>query len=226
VKALLALIPIVGVILLGTVSFAANCTDPVPAPKYQVGDRFAWKYANGKERVWEVTGLEGNLTQVKWTDGNSSWASDNEGTYFFDQDWVIRKGVTKKGDALLSPKIGAFSLIGKKDLDFPLQMGKTWNFMSQNRSRLGLENFSSSLKVVGCEEVVTLAGKFLALKIETVEKASLSSGWGTIYRWYSPDAKNIVKAEFGMWTGGSYTAGIWGGTTRSTAYELMKLELR
>ncbi len=232
-KASLALIPMVGVMLLGTESFAANCTDSIPAPKYQVGDKFTWKYANGKERVWEITGLEGNLTEVKWSDGNSVWDSDKEGTYFFDQDRVIRKGVTKNGVVLLSPKPGAFSMIGIKDVDFPLQMGKAWN-ISYITGRFeplrGPGNpivFYSNLRVIGCEEVATLAGKFLALKIESVEGflvPTSARGWGTIYRWYSPDAKNIVKVEFGRWIGDTTAVLNW--STPPINYELRNLVLR
>ena len=62
-KALFALISILGVTLLGTASFAATCNEPVPAPTYQAGDKFTWKYTYGsgdllppsEERVWEVT---------------------------------------------------------------------------------------------------------------------------------------------------------------------------
>jgi hypothetical protein len=229
-KAFLALISIVAVMLLGTESFAANCNGPVSAPTYHVGDRFIWQYAGGNERVWEVTGLEGNLAQVKWRDGAATWASENEGTYFIDQDWVIRKGVTKRGDVLLSPRVGAFSKLGIKDLDFPLQVGKRWEFNHQARfwDGAGISTFSWTLRVVGCEEVATLAGKFLALKIEAVESALFSGTYGTISRWYSPDAKNIVKVEFGTWggigAGTPYNKGDW--STSPAAYEIMKLELK
>jgi hypothetical protein len=216
-------------------SDAAQCKEPVSAPHYQVGEKFTWNYADGKQRVWEVTGVEGNLTQITWSDEGAVWANENAGTYFFDQDWVIRKGITKQGEVLLSPKIGVFSKLGIKDLDFPLQVGKTWEFTHRSRMYGGVNpttatTFSAIVRVVGCEEVATLAGKFLALKIETVEASSISSGWRTMYRWYSPDAKNIVKVEFNTWnrTAIASTAGMvsfrW--STHPEAYELMKLELR
>jgi hypothetical protein len=227
VKALLALIALCGVMLLGTASFAATCPESVPAPTYQVGDRFTWNYTNGKERVWEVTGVEGNLTQVKWSDGGALLNSDTAGNYFLDQDWVIRKAVNKNGDELLSPRLGAFAMIGKKFLDFPLHMGKAWNVSYQTRLPNGnMDSFYTNLKVVGCEEVATPAGKFLALKIEAKEVPSHFGGWQEIYWWYSPDARNLVKNEFGRRYGfsGAVTAGLWGPPPQ--AYELMKLELR
>ncbi len=225
-KAFLALILILGVSLLGTASFAATCKEPVSAPTYQVGDKFTWKYSNGKEKVWEVTRVDGNLAKVNWSDGASRYENDREGIYFLDQDWVIRKGVNKKGEELLSPKIGAFSMIGIKDLDFPLRMGKTWSFKFLNRAaHQGIYFFYMALKVIGCEEVVTPAGKFLALKIEISEEnaSSVMGGSGTIYRWYSPEAKNIVKTEFGRWLGNFYNPN-W--STIPLDYELTKLELR
>ncbi len=229
-KACIVLIFIVGVTLLGTDNFAANCNDPVPAPKYQVGDTFIWKYVSGDERVWEVTGFEGNLARVTWRDGLAIWANDKEGTYFFDQDWVIRKGVAKGGDVLLSPRVGPFSKLGMKELDFPLRVGKSWGFKHQSRVSWSASptNFYWTLSVVGCEYVSTLAGKFFALKIEAVETDETYHGWGKIHWWYSPEAKSIVKVQFGNWTGTAPSSvqqvGVW--STRPVDYELVKLELK
>ncbi len=228
-KGLFVLISIIGVILLGTASFAGSCTDPVPAPKYQVGDKFTWQYTNGKVKVWEVKGFEGNLAEVNWSDGEAVWASDSEGTYFLDQDWVIRKGINKKGEVFLASKFGAFSLLGVKGLDFPLQIGKTWYFTAQSKGtsgggQLGDGPTDWTLRVVGCEETATLAGKFLALKIEVTEIPRVANSWGTRYWWYSPEAKNIVKVEFGRWAGSSGVHGGW--STRPIDYELLKLELK
>ncbi|HWU37363.1 MAG TPA: hypothetical protein VN203_06895, partial [Candidatus Acidoferrum sp.] len=172
------------------------CPESVPAPTYQVGDRFTWKYTDGKERVWEVTGLDGNLAQVRWSDGDSRWTSENEGTYFLDHDWVIRKGINKKGVAVLSPGLGAFAMMGKKLLDFPLHMGKAWSLTYAAIGPWGSPmTYVSSLNVVGCEEVVTLAGKFLSLKIENRLAVGGYTNWALTHLWYSPDAKNIVKIE-------------------------------
>ncbi len=225
-KALCALISLLGTSLLGTASFAATCTDPVPAPKYHVGERFTWRYTNENKylfpppeehRVWEVTGFDGDLAQVKWSDAGMG-SSDNEGTYVLDRDWVIRKGVNKKGKAVQSPEIGAFALLGKKVLAFPLEVGKVWNFSYENLSSYrNIRVYSVDLKVVGCETVATPAGKFPSLKI--IGDRSNVSGRGLIHQWYSPDAKNIVKLEYG-----DFSPPDWYYYGRPPGYELMKLE--
>jgi hypothetical protein len=225
VKTLLALVSLAGVMLLGPASFAANCNDPVPAPTYKLGDRFTWKYANGKVRVWEVTGLDANLAQVKWSDEGMRLGTDNAGTYFLDQDWVIRTGVTKQGKAVLAPKMGAFSMIGKKILDFPLHLGKAWDvtFVDVSPGGSVATNYGH-LKVVGCEEVTTPAGKFPALKVEGKVSVWSYNGWEIRNQWYSPDAKNIVKNEFDR----RYIpfASPSGPPPPLPDYELMKLELK
>jgi len=184
------------------------------------------KCFDGKEKVWEVTGFDGNLAQVKWSDGASRWDNDSAGTYFLDQDWVVRKGVTKKGDALLSPRMGPFAIIGKKVLSFPLYVGKTWDFNSEDRSLMqgGRTNFYTYLKVIGCEEVGTRAGKYLALKIEARLVPLGGSSWDITYWWYSPDAKNIVKKELGQFY--EPYAGLHGRPFRPPDYELMEVELK
>lgn len=221
-KALFAFISILGMSLLGTATFAATCNEPVAPPTYQVGDRFTWKYRHSLppsiERVWEVTGFEGDLAQVKWSDAGMG-SSDNEGTYLLDRDWVIRGGVNKKGGAVASPEIGAFALLGKKVLDFPLQVGKAWNVTYITISGYGnTRTYNLDLKVVGCEAVEVPAGKFSALKIEGLR--SNVSGRGFQYYWYSPDAKNIVKFEYG-----DYYPSDWYKTS-PVGYELIKLELK
>ncbi len=222
-KALLALISLAGVMLLGPASFAANCNDPVPAPTYKLGDRFSWKYDNGKERVWEVTGLDGNLAEVKWGDGVMRLDTDSAGTYFLDQDWVIRKGVTKQGKAVLSPKVGAFSMIGKKILDFPLHLGRTWDVAYIDVAfGGGITTNYLHLKVVGCEEVTTQAGKFPALKIESKLSSWSYNYWEVRYQWYSPDAKIIVKDELHR----NYNPPWIYRLPSLPGYELMELELK
>jgi len=232
-KTFVALIALVGLMLLGcshgglpdTVSFAATCPESVPAPTYQVGDRFTWKYSNGKEMVWEVTGFEGDLAEVKWSDGDPRTDSDSAGTYFLGKDWVIKKGVDKQGNAVLSSATAAFSLIGIKVLSFPLRLGQTWQFGYQSRGYLAgaLTTYSTIRKVVGCEVVATLAGRFLALKIEQTETEKTWGGDTVTYHWYSPDAKNIVKVEFSGSYGKYSGAGFY---SHRPDYELIKLELR
>lgn len=211
------------IVLLTRNSLAASCNEPVKAPQYQVGDRYTWKYQNGKEATWDVVGFDNNLAQIKWTDQTNSLESEKEGMYFIDQNWIRQKGANSKGEVVLPPAMGAFSFLGKNYLDFPLQVGKKWSFTYQTRSVAGPPSFYRlDLKVVGCEEVTTRAGKFLSLKIESTQtNVAGGSGWGTIYRWYSPDAKNIIKIEFG-----AFSHNYWLNNNPPPGYELIRLELK
>ncbi len=218
-----ALISLFGVMLLASASFAATCPESVPAPKYNVGDRFVWGYAGGSEKKWEVTGVDGNLAEIKWNDEGSRWTYDNAGTFFLDQDWVIRRGINKRGKEVLSPSTGNFAILGKSLLPFPLHVGKAWevsyvsSLMPSNHS---IDLYFFTQKVVGCEEVTTPAKKFLALKIDAEFTNATRAGWGTIHQWYSPEAKNIVKFHFVQCYGFAWChQGV-------PDYELIKLDLK
>jgi hypothetical protein len=199
---------------------AAICKEPVSAPQYQVGEKFTWNYADGKQRVWEVTGVEGNLTQIKWSDESMASNSEKEGVYFLDPDWVIQKAISKQGEVILPPNPRrAFMTLGLRYLDFPLQIGKSWRVTYRGTNSSGnLRDYVVHLKVVGCEEVSTPAGKFLAVKIESYHTAMPTMASGSAKWWYAPDAKNVVKFECVI------NADYWG--TFPPDYELIGLELK
>jgi hypothetical protein len=178
-------------------SDAVQCKEPVVAPQYLVGEKFTWEYTDGKKRAWEVTGVEGNLTQITWRDEKMPSDSEKEGVYFLDPDWVIQKAISKQGEVILSPTLSrAFMTLGLRYLDFPLQIGKSWKVTYQGRNTRGdLKSWLVRLKVVGCEEIATPAGKFLAVKIERYDFMLPNSLSGSSYWWYAPDAKNLVKFE-------------------------------
>jgi uncharacterized protein DUF3108 len=199
---------------------AALCKEPVVAPQYQVGEKFTWNYASGKQRVWEVTGVEGNLAQIKWSDLSMVSNSEKEGVYFLDPDWVIQKAISKQGEVILPPNPRqAFMYLGLKILDFPLQIGKSWSVAYRGTNLWGYQReYVVQFKVVACEEVSTPAGKFPAVKIESYHTSVTTMARGSANRWYAPDAKNVVKFECVP------NEDYW--TTMPPDYELIGLELK
>jgi len=179
---------IVMVLTWGAQTFAADCGEPVPAPKYKVGDNWVSKDERGGEITQEVVGFEGDLAQVRWVDPR--WEPDRKGTIFIDPDGIIRKAIRPNGEVVTKQGRGKpFELIGQKELDFPLAVGKTrfFNYMSLLTGEMASQNF----KVVACEEVSITAGKFLALRIE--REIRFQRGRATQQFWYAPVVKNFVK---------------------------------
>ena len=74
-----------------------------------------------------------------------------------------------------------------KWLDFPLHVGKKWNYRYQGRRELW---HHPELVVVSLETVTTPAGTFSVFKITRDEK-----GRSYVY-WYSPATKSVVKGDY------------------------------
>ncbi len=169
---------------------ATDCGEPVPAPKYQVGDKWISRNERGVESMREVVGLEGDLAKVKWA--NPTAEPDKDGIVFIDPEGVIRKAIRPNGEVVTKQGRGRpFDLIGQKELDFPLHVGKRWDFDYMSGSGdLGKRYYS----VVACEEVSTPAGKFPALRIET--EIRLPRWKGTYHFWYASAVKAGIKWKF------------------------------
>ena len=196
----------------GVQVFGADCGEPVPAPKYNVGDKWVSRDERGAETSQEVVGFEGDLAQIRWTDPR--WEPDGKGMILVDPDGVIRKAIRPNGEVVTKQGKGRpFELIGQREFDFPLLVGKRWsfNYISLRFSEMASQNF----KVVACEEVSTAAGKFSALRIE--REIRFQRGSGTQYLWYAPAVKNIVRWQFPGGRGG-------GGTSLDS--ELVRYELK
>ena len=181
---------------------AADCGEPVRAPKYQVGDKWLWRNAKGVESTSEVVGFEGELAQMK----------SGELLLFVDPDRVLRKVVRANGEVVTKQGSGRpYETIGQKELDFPLQVGKGWSFTFVNtRMQMGTQHF----KVAACEEVPTAAGKFAALRIESEVS---EPGWkGVNHLWYAPAARATVRRTFLQ----GYDV------MRTPDYELVRYELK
>ncbi len=169
---------------------AVDCGEPVPAPRYQVGDKWVLRNEKGEESVSEIVAFEENYAKMKWA---TPWLSpDKEGVIFLDADRVIRKGIRPNGQVVTAQGVGwPYDRIGEKDLDFPLQVGKKWAFTYRGSAGdIGWRNH----RVVTCEEISTPAGKFSALKIEVELRFPRWSG--TYHFWYAPAIKGSIKLKF------------------------------
>lgn len=169
---------------------AADCGEPVPAPKYQVGDKWISRNEKGGEGTREVVGFDGDLAQVKWT--SPAAEPDKDGVIFIDPEGVIRKAIRPNGEVVTKQGRGSpYDQIGQRVLDFPLQVGKGWDFgYTSAAGDMGTRYY----RVVACEEVSTPAGKFPALKVEA--SIRLPRWSGTFHFWYAPTVKASIKWKF------------------------------
>lgn len=190
----------------------ADCGEPVAPPRYRVGDKWVSRTETGGEISAEVIGLEGDLVQIEWKDPR--WQPDMKGTVFIDLEGVIRRAIRPSGEVVTKQGRGRpFELIGQKELDFPLRVGKTWSFsyMSYSTGEMASQHY----RVVACEEVSTAAGKFPALRVE--REIRFQRFTGASLSWYAPSVKNIIKWEFPRGRG-------YGGTSIDS--ELTQFELK
>ena len=200
-------------LLLGTattqVYAAVSCGEPLLAPTYHVGDNWTWRGEKGQEATDEVIQVEGDTTQIK---------SQNGDIAFVDKDRVLQKVQKKNGEVVTKQGAGTYTTVGKKVLDFPLQVGKKWDYSyvsAPSSNAWGLQTYFQHFEVVACEEVTTPAGKFPAFKVR-VDQSTVGSTGGTYYMWYAPDVKTTVKRQ--------YIASRWWSTTSDT--ELIKYECK
>jgi hypothetical protein len=137
-----------------------------------------------------MVSVENGLARFKYHTGN---------TAFYNADYVIEKVITKAGRVLEKPET-EFNTIGVKTIDFPLAIGKEWEYTFRTKVRspqreLKDQLLAMRLKVVGCEEIAVKAGKFLALKIG-VKQTAESGKSGDLTLWWSPVAKQYVKGHY------------------------------
>ncbi len=206
--ALMSLVLFVAAPVLG----ASSCGEPVPAPHYQGGEKWTWRNEKGVEYQNEVTGFDGELTKIRWSNGDVG---------FYDPDRVLRKVVRANGEVLTTQGAGSYTSIGQRYFDFPLSPGKTWRYSYYGQPAgggSGLLTYFQDFRVRACEDVSTPAGRFAAVKIE-VEQSILGSARSGIYHvWYAPEVKNVVKQQY-RWSQ-------WWGGGRFLDSELVKFEAK
>ncbi len=185
----LAVVVLVGMTW-GAQAFAAACGEPRSAPTYQVGEKWTWRGEQGVEWSNSVEQVEGTVAQIRGPNGEVA---------LFDKDWIIRQVKPKNGE--LTTQQGAkYTTIDQKTMDFPLQVGKAWQYTFYGHTSNGRGVFTERQKIIACEEVATPAGKFQAFRLEGTVKGPMASG--TFFRWYAPQVKQYVKQQYmhsGSW---------------------------
>jgi hypothetical protein len=89
----------------------------------------------------------------------------------------------------------------KRLLNFPLNIGKSWNDKYTIGGKAGSQEYIETFTVLGWEDIVIQAGKFKAVKLEykqarTEEKAGRKPKEGKTWYWYSPDVKYMIKCQY------------------------------
>jgi hypothetical protein len=190
VVGLLAVAMILPAMLVAQAFAAAMCNEPVPAPNFVVGEKWTQRDAQGVETTNEVMQVEGGVAQIKQNNGDVA---------FIDSDRIARKVIKKNGEVLTSQGTGAYTVIGQKTLDFPLHVGKKWqwSFYGKGDSNTGsIQTYYQLYEVLACEETTTSLGTFSARKIQVDQRVAGSSGGGTYYFWYAPKVNSSVKRQY------------------------------
>ena len=136
-----------------------------------------------------VEGIEGDLYVTRWSRGGIKSKYKN----YLDKNLTLVRQVDDQGNEDRVPK--------QKFLDFPLFVGKKWDFSFYARPAgdptLVERKFYNDMEVVGYEEVVVPAGKFKAFKIKQTQ--TMMGGpriWeGIRYHWYSPEVGFFIKSK-------------------------------
>ena len=209
---------------------AVDCGDPVLAPKHQVGEKWTWTWTDERGgEISEVVQAEGDLTQMKLANGDVA---------FHDKDLIVQFVKRPNGEIVRTQTLEPFVLglrsvnptVGHKTLDFPLQVGKEWEygyFASAARGGRGnLTTYWHSFKMVACEEVSTSDGKFPAFKVEVTDiygdratTATNPATSGVYHLWYAPQVKNYVKRHY-------VPSNHWYGIAAARDWELVKFEVK
>jgi len=159
-------------------SAASDDAEPVDAPKYTVGDSWAFKTAAGREYTKTIAEVSGDSYVLV----HSSYPGVR---FRFDQNLSVKE---IEGDFKLDKRI----TVGWRYIDFPMKVGKKFSYRVEgSRSMFAVD--STATKWVAID---VPAGTFRALEIESCWRNE-SSGWtgyGMKY-WYAPAVKDFVKRK-------------------------------
>jgi len=158
----------------GPTTFKREMTNTATAPKYSVGDKWTFKSAQGATYILKVVEIESN--------GIVTVRSDTNCRQYRDEHYTITKF---KGDAC------GFTLMGGRQLDFPLFVGKSWRYTAQGENIM----LESSVKVITYEKIAIAAGSIETFKLESTWFVRDSSKSGTTQYWYAPSIKQIIKLQ-------------------------------
>lgn len=181
----------IGVMLVGIILAAAAPTlrgadaPTAEAPKFSAGEE--WHYSNGAVFRIEATEADQTVTSLEFPGNRCPGCRQ-----YRNQNLTVVSIVDKAGAPI------ADASIGLKTLDFPLEVGKTWesNQILPELSTGRLIPYENYFKVEGYGDVKTKAGVFKAFKIGWRQESKGAYRWtGNATLWYSPEVRTIVKRE-------------------------------
>jgi hypothetical protein len=182
------MISLVSVILLVVLPQFASA-QPADSPAYSVGD--TWSWSTGFVRT--VVKVDGDVTIMK------GYPNCPSCLVYFDKSLNIMKIEQEEGKAADLAAIG-FVPLGKdwKNYEFPLEVGKKWNFSADGLFRNNVVHYYGVITVQAQEDVTTKAGTFKAFKIQQDMTTKALDSWGrggswTNMVWFAPAAKAVVK---------------------------------
>lgn len=163
------------------------------APKYKVGDQFRRELRDRWTGLKEA-GWVGVVTAV-----NDSYI---EGTF------IEIEGTWKGGPYRMTTSLqlvdypGGTNSGSAKFADFPLELGKKWNYDSEWSNKITGMNgrYHYKMSVVAYETIKVRAGEFEAFKVEgrgSYQNLTVGrQGRASITYWYAPAVRAIVKSEY------------------------------
>ena len=184
------------------ISYAAQCDFPVQIPKYELGETWIFQNAKHQRRMVSVVGFEGALVAMRHGEPPGPPTGD---TWHFDADHILLK-IQKTDGITLGKPARRYQTRGVHESDFPLYLGRTWQYKDVATAERRLTTFLHSYRVLGCEQVTTPAGTFSAARIAYTQTNRKHNTWGERTLWYAPSvhyqirARTVAESQRGFWS--------------------------
>jgi hypothetical protein len=138
-----------------------------------------------------VVGFEGGLVAMRHGEPPGPPVGD---TWYFNADRILLK-IQKTDGLTLGKPARRYQTGGAHEGDFPLYLGKTWQYRDVATAEGKLTTFVHAYRVIGCENVKTPAGSFSAFKITYTQTNQRHRTWGERTLWYAPSVKYQIRAQ-------------------------------
>jgi len=157
-------------------------------PTFSVGDE--WTLSSGVVR--KVAKMDGDNVVISGRENCPTCLQ------YYDKNLALVK-VTRADGTALDTAVG-FVPVGSewKFFEFPLEVGKKWNFSADGLVRNNVNHYNFVNTVEAYEDVTTKAGTFKAFRIKRevnirpIDNRGRGPSWTTT-EWFSPAAKSLVK---------------------------------
>ncbi len=160
-----------------------SCPAAIPAPVLDVGDTWNYQDASGRAvSLHYIRRIDGLLEREERPNGVR---------LFYDNTHTLRRVL--QNAVWIEKATADFPDIGRPELVFPLQVGRTWadQFRAKESTTGQLLLYHRRFQVTGCAEVTVPAGSFFTVLIQETQSVDAWSGTRTI--WYAPAVKNVIK---------------------------------